>query len=149
MTRTRVSGRERLHRNPLPSRVYDLELRFKDMEDTGVDRQILSVVPPCMYYGLDAGLNREIAASFNESLAGLARAYPERFSCMATVALQDPEAAAKELDRAATLGHFGVQIGSNVAGRNLDDPALDPFWAKAVSLAFPRSDPSDRRSRPG
>ena len=46
VTRTRVSGRERLHRNPLPSRVYDLELRFKDMEDTGVDRQILSVVPP-------------------------------------------------------------------------------------------------------
>ena len=137
MTRSRPFGRERVHRNPLPSRVYDIELRLEDMAATGVDRQILSVVPPCMYYGLDAGLSKEIAASFNESLAGLARAYPERFSCMATAALQDPQAAANELDRAATLGHFGVQIGSNVAGRNLDDPALDPFWEKVVSLDFP------------
>ncbi|MEW6332673.1 MAG: amidohydrolase family protein [Thermodesulfobacteriota bacterium] len=137
MTRNQVLGRERVHRNPLPSRVYDIELRLKDMDDTGVDRQILSVVPPCMYYGLDAGLSREIAASFNDSLAGLARTYPQRFSCMATVALQDPQGAAMELDRAAGLGHFGVQIGSNVAGRNLDDPALDPFWEKVVSLDFP------------
>lgn len=137
MTRNYVFGRERMHRNPLPSEVYDIELRLKDMEATGVDRQILSVVPPCMYYGLDAGLSKEIAASFNDSLAGLARTYPERFSCMATAPLQDPPAAAKELDRAATLGHIGVQIGSNVVGRNLDDPALDPFWEKAVSLNFP------------
>ena len=137
MTRNRVFGRERVHRNPLPSRVYDIELRLKDMDATGVDRQILSVVPPCMYYGLDAGLSKEIAASFNDSLAGLGRTYPERFSCMATAALQDPQGAAKELDRAATLRHFGVQIGSNVAGRNLDDPALDPFWEKVVALDFP------------
>ncbi len=137
VTRTRISGRERLHRNPLPSQVYDIEQRLKDMAATGVDRQVLSVVPPCMYYGVDAGLAKEIAASLNESLAGLARTYPERFSCMATAALQDPQAAAKELDHAAALGHFGVQIGSNVAGRNLDDPALDPFWEKVVSLGFP------------
>jgi len=90
-----------------------------------------------MYYGLDAGLSKEIAASFNESLAGLARAYPERFSCMAAAALQDPQAAAKGTGPRRDLGHFGVQIGSNVAGRNLDDPALDPFWEKVVSLNFP------------
>ncbi len=136
-TRNRVCGRERVHRNPLPARVYDLELRFQDMAATGVDRQVLSVVPPCMYYGVDAGLSKEIAASLNEGLAGLARAYPERFSCMATAALQDPRAAAEELDRAAARGHFGVQIGSHVAGVNLDDPALDPFWEKVAALAFP------------
>ena len=71
VTRSRILGRERVHRNPLPSRVYDVETRLKDMDATGVDRQILSVVPPCMYYTLDAGLCREIAASFNHHLAEL------------------------------------------------------------------------------
>ena len=137
VTRSRILGRERVHRNPLPSRVYDVETRLKDMDATGVDRQILSVVPPCMYYTLDAGLCREIAASFNQHLAELSRTLPDRFSCMATVPLQDPEAAARELDRAVSMGHIGVEIGSNVAGKNLDDPGLDVFWQKVVSLDIP------------
>ena len=137
ITRGRVLGKDRVHRNPLPVRTYDVDLRLKDMDATGVDRQILSVVPPCMYYSFDAGLCREIASSFNDRLAELARTYSERFSCMATVPLQDPPAAAKELERAAVLGHSGVQIGSNVAGKNLDDPALDIFWQKLVSLDIP------------
>ena len=137
ITRSRILGKDRLHRNPLPVRTYDVALRLLDMDATGVDRQILSVVPPCMYYSLDAGLCREIAASFNDRLAELARSHPQRFSCMATVPLQDPPAAAGELERAKALGHIGVQIGSNIAGRNLDDPALDIFWEKAVSLDMP------------
>ena len=137
VTRNQLLGRERVHRNPLPRRVYDLEMRLNDMDATGVDRQVLSVVPPCMYYTLDALLCRDIAASFNESLAELARTMPDRFSCMATVPLQDPEAAAKELERAVSLGHIGVEIGTNVAGRNLDDPALDVFWQKVASLDIP------------
>jgi aminocarboxymuconate-semialdehyde decarboxylase len=137
VTRNCLLGQERVHRNPLPRRVYDLDMRLKDMDATGVDRQVLSVVPPCMYYTLDAGLCRDIAASFNHHLAELARTMPDRFSCMATVPLQDPEAAAEELERAVALGHIGVQIGSNVAGKNLDEPALDVFWQKVVSLNIP------------
>jgi len=37
MTRNRVFGRERVHRNSPSSRVYDIELRLKDMDATGVD----------------------------------------------------------------------------------------------------------------
>jgi len=137
VTRSRILGQERVHRNPLPSRVYDVEARLKDMDATGVDRQILSVVPPCMYYNLDAGLCGEIATSFNDHLVELSRSLPSRFSCMATVPLQAPEAAVKELERAVSLGHIGVQIGTNVAGTNLDDPGLDVFWQKVVSLNVP------------
>jgi len=137
VTRSAILGRERVHRNPLPRRVYDVESRLKDMDAAGVDRQILSVVPPCMYYTLDAGLCREIAASFNRHLAELSRTLPDRFSCMATVPLQAPDAAARELERAVAMGHIGVEIGSNVAGKNLDDPGLDVFWQKVVSLDIP------------
>jgi len=56
---------------------------------------------------------------------------------MATVPLQDPQAAATELGRAKERGHIGVMIGSNVAGMNLHDPSLDVFWVKVSELDLP------------
>jgi aminocarboxymuconate-semialdehyde decarboxylase len=136
-SKTLVLGKENIHRNNLPQETYDVEMRLGHMKQMGVDRQILSVVPPMTFYGLDAGLNQELAVSLNDSLSALAQKYPAQFSCMATVPLQVPQAAADELERAVKKGHLGVEIGSNVAGKNLDDPELDVFWAKAVSLGVP------------
>jgi aminocarboxymuconate-semialdehyde decarboxylase len=57
---------------------------------------------------------------------------------MATVPLQDPVAAAEELTHARrTLGLVGVEIGSNINGRELDDPALHPFFARCAELRMP------------
>lgn len=137
VTKTTVLGQERVHENPLPKETYDLGLRREHMKNMNVDRQILSVVPPCFYYALDAGLNKDIAAAFNDALIRIAKDDPDHFSCMATVPLQDPAAAAAELERAVGLGHTGVEIGSNVAGMNLDDRSLDVFWEKAASLDVP------------
>lgn len=132
-----VLGKGRSHTNPLPRETFDIEMRLEHMEAMGVDRQIISVVPPLMLYALDAGLNREVAPALNDALADLAKKMPDKFSCMATVPLQDPGAAADELGRAVGLGHIGVEVGSNVAGKNLDDPGLDVFWEKVVSLDVP------------
>lgn len=137
VTRSAVLSEKRIHKNPLPRETYDVGLRLQHMEAMGVKRQILSVVPSCSYYGLEAELNKEIAAALNDSLIRLSRKMPERFSCMATVPLQDPEAAAEELERAVKLGHVGVEIGSNIAGKNLDDPSLVVFWERVVRLDVP------------
>ena len=116
---------------------YDLELRFKDMARMGVDRHVLSVRPELMFYGLEAELNKDLAASMNDGLIAMAREYPDKFSCMATVPLQAPSAAADELERAKKVGHIGVMINSNVAGMNLHDRSLDVFWAKVSELDLP------------
>ena len=102
-------------RNFLPSQVSDVGLRLEHMNNTGVDKQILSHITAMSFYALDTGLNKEVSASLNDGLAGLARKYQEKFSCMAGVPLQDPTAAAAELKRAVGLGHIGVKIGSNIA----------------------------------
>ena len=70
-------------------------------------------------------------------MSALIRKYPEKFSCMATVPLQNPPAAADELGRAKKAGHIGVMITSNIAGMNLSDPSLDVFWAKVTELDLP------------
>ena len=137
ITRGRVLGRQTELRNRLTPLYYELEPRFADMERMGVSRQVLSVGPAMTLYALEAEANRELAASLNDGLSALACAHPDRLSCMATVPLQAPEAAAEELARARANGHLGVMIASNVAGRNLDDPALDVFWARAEALDMP------------
>jgi aminocarboxymuconate-semialdehyde decarboxylase len=136
-TRSKVLGKDVQLRIRLTPLSYQPEPRFKDMDRMGVDRQILSIYPPMMLYALDAEANRELAASLNDGLSALAREYPDRLSCMATVPLQDPQAAAAELWRAKQAGHIGVMIGSNVAGVNLHDPSLDVFWRKVSELDLP------------
>ena len=139
VVRSKILGQERIHKNPLPKEAYDVDLRLKGMKKQGVDLQVLSVVPPMTHYALDAGLNIELSASLNDALLELTRRYPDKFRCAAQLPLQAPKAAAKELKRAVKAGHLGAQIGSNVAGTNLDDRKLDPVWRQAAQLDVPIS----------
>ncbi len=60
---------------------------------------------------------------------------PDRLAGLATVALQHPDLAADQLRMAhSQLGLRGVEISTSVAGNDLSDPALDPFWAAAEQL---------------
>jgi aminocarboxymuconate-semialdehyde decarboxylase len=137
VSKSMFGNKERIDRIPLPKESYDLEIRLEQMKRMGVDKQILSIIPSMMLYMFDAGLTREVASAVNDVLAGLAQKMPDRFSCTAMVPLQDPRTAAAELDRAVKKGHIGVEICSNVAGKNLDDGGFDVFWEKAVSLDVP------------
>jgi aminocarboxymuconate-semialdehyde decarboxylase len=133
----KMLGKDFTVRIKLTMQNVDPETRFKDMEHMGVERQILSVNPNMALYTLEASVTKEVAISINDSLSALSRKYPDKFSCMATVPLQDPPAAAAELERANKAGHIGVEIVSNVAGMNLSDPSLDVFWAKVSELNLP------------
>src|SRR5262249_47814187 len=72
----------------------------------------------------------------------------------ATLPLQHPQRAADELKRAMAKLHLrGAQIGSNVNGKNLDDPTLEPGWTvgnehAAFILVHPHGEivPGDPRS---
>ncbi|MEK6711442.1 MAG: amidohydrolase family protein [Nitrospinota bacterium] len=132
-----ILGKPAVMRNRLPEELVDIDLRLSHMKNMGVDKQILSAITNMTFYGLDAGLNREISALYNDAITSVAERTPGKFHCMCNVPLQDPAAAAAELDRSVKRGHIGVKIGTNVAGENLSNPALDVFWAKAESLDVP------------
>jgi aminocarboxymuconate-semialdehyde decarboxylase len=71
----------------------------------------------------------------NDDIAAIVKRHPDRFLGIGTLPLQAPQRAADELRRAmTTLGLLGVQIGSNIEDRNLDDPALEPVWTVANEL---------------
>jgi aminocarboxymuconate-semialdehyde decarboxylase len=114
---------------------WDLDRRFRDMSAAKVDVQVLSVCPQTFLYGQPPALATAFARIQNEQLAKLVKAHPGRFQAIATIPMQAPQQAADELRHAMTaLGLRGVQIGSNIAGKNLDDPELEPVWATAAEL---------------
>jgi aminocarboxymuconate-semialdehyde decarboxylase len=111
---------------------WDVARRLADMDRAGFDRQLLAVVPQTVLYDASGADGLTASRIQNEAIAARVRAMPERFMGLATVPMQAPDLAAAELRRAMTKdGLKGAMIGSHVEGRNLDDPALDPFWAEA------------------
>ncbi len=120
---------------PFPRGGFDVERRFADMDAAEVDVQVLSATPQSYLYEQEAALTATCAAIQNEAIAKLVAAHPDRFLGIATLPMQAPELAAAELRRAVrSLGLRGAMIGSNVVGRNLDDPSLEPLWAAASEL---------------
>jgi aminocarboxymuconate-semialdehyde decarboxylase len=114
---------------------WDLERRLEDMAAAKVDVQVLSVCPQTFVYGQPSAVAAAFARIQNEQLAQLAKARPDRFLAIATLPMQAPMQAADELRHAVrVLGLRGAQIGSNIAGKNLDDPELEPVWAAAAEL---------------
>src|SRR5499427_5500829 len=114
---------------------WDLDRRLQDMAAAKVDVQVLSVCPQTFIYAQPAALAAAFARIQNEQLAKLAKARHDRFLAIATLPMQAPKQAADELRHAVrVLGLRGMQIGSNVAGKNLDDPELEPVWATAAEL---------------
>ena len=121
--------------HPLPREIWDLGLRLRDMDANGVDVQVLSPNVFTFFYGHEVALTLACAALQNEEIAAVVRRHPGRFLGLGAVPLQEPQLAADELKRSMTqLGLRGAMIGTNVNGRNLDDPALEPFWAAAETL---------------
>ena len=141
---TEINGR--LVQRPMPPEIWDVGMRLRDMDANGVDMQLLSNNIPTFFYGEEPSLALEAAKLQNEHISALVKKYPTRFLGIGTIPMQAPREAAEELRRImTTLGLRGIQIGSNIENRNLDDPALDPVWAvanelKAFILIHPHGD---------
>jgi aminocarboxymuconate-semialdehyde decarboxylase len=121
---------------PLRPDLVDMRRRIEVMDATGVDVQILSSWIDLTAYALPGPVGARYARMFNEALASTVASYPDRFRALCTVPLQSPAAAVDELRYAVSeLDMVGVEIATTVAGRELDDPDLEPFWSAAEELA--------------
>ncbi|HET9904502.1 MAG TPA: amidohydrolase family protein [Xanthobacteraceae bacterium] len=121
----------------VPRGIWDVERRLRDMDRHGVDVQVLTHTTQTFYYEEEPALAAECAAVQNEDIAGVVKRHPDRFVGFAALPMQAPDLAAAELRRVVrTYGMRGAHLASNIAGRNLDDPALEPVWEAAVENDF-------------
>ena len=116
-----------------------VEVRLKDMDKMGIDIQVVSPAPIQYFYYTAPELGAQISRDINESIASVVAQRPDRFVGMGTIPLQDVDLAIKELEYAVNvLGMRGVEICTNVNGKNLTDPELklEKFFAKAESMGI-------------
>ncbi len=129
-----------VNREQLATRVpwmLDVNRRLADMDAMGVDVQVVSPMP-MHHYWADRDLAVRLARTVNEGVAAHCAKAPDRLVGLGTVPLQHPDLAVGELVRAVRdLGLKGVNVSTNVDGRELADPAHEPFWAATAELGTP------------
>ena len=114
------------------------ERRIHDMDATGIAKQILSLTSPGVQIFPDAQFATAMARSANDQLAEAIRKYPTRYAGLAAIAPQDPQAAAKELERGVRkLGLKGAIINSHTRGEYLSDQKFWPIFEAAEALGVP------------
>ncbi len=110
------------------------DVRLAVMDAAGVDMQVIMPPPGQVNYAIPLEVGRHAASVINDGMAEFAAKQPDRFTALGTVPMQDGEAAARELEQAMKRGLKGVQILTNVHGKELSDPAFAAFWAAAEQL---------------
>ena len=111
------------------------EMRLAVMDRAGIERCVLSLAGPGVQAERDPKTAVRRARESNDFLAREVAKRPNRYSGFAHLPMQDPVAAADELERAMRdLKFCGAMINGHTNGQYLDHPSLDPFWERAQAL---------------
>jgi aminocarboxymuconate-semialdehyde decarboxylase len=130
---TRALGQKQ--EEDIRTRITGYDDRLIDLDAMGIDLQLVMPPPNQCLYTVPLDIAVEGSRLVNDGLAEYVAGKPDRFVALGTVPLADGAEAAKELERCMSkLGMKGVEILTNVAGKELSDPAYAPFWAKAEAL---------------
>jgi aminocarboxymuconate-semialdehyde decarboxylase len=112
----------------------DPALRLADMDRVGIDVEVLSVSTPNVFFA-EGEAQVDVARTVNDAYAELCAAHPRRFKGFASIPMDAPDGALRELERA--LGELklnGVVLLSNIRGRALTDEIYRPFFEEANRL---------------
>ncbi len=109
--------------------------REEECDQLGVQYQVLSTVPVMFGYWAKHDDCHDLSRLLNDHIAEIVKDRPRRFGGLATLPMQAPDLAIKELERCMSeLNMCGVQIGSHVNDWNLDAEELFPVFARAEEL---------------
>lgn len=114
------------------SNTWDPQERIRECDAHKVSVQVLSTVPVMFSYWAKAEHTHDLSRILNNHIASVVEAHPKRFIGLGTIPMQAPELAVKELDRCVRELHLpGIQIGSNINGKNLSEPEFFPIFEAA------------------
>jgi predicted TIM-barrel fold metal-dependent hydrolase len=121
------------------TKLFDLDARFREMDEYGDYRQVISLPNPPIEDIAKGEVGLTLARIANDFMAELCARHPDRFPTFAAaVSLTDIDGSIAEAHRAIKeLGARGIQIFTNIAGRPLDDPAFRPVFAALAAHDLP------------
>ena len=115
---------------------WDEDLRINEYKENKTSVQVVCTIPVMFSYWAKAKDCLELSEFLNDHIADLTVRYPKNYIGLATLPMQDPELAIKELERCKKLGFPGIQIGSNVNQKNLSDPFFFPIFEACERLGM-------------
>ncbi|WP_428394254.1 amidohydrolase family protein [Lichenicoccus sp.] len=129
----------------LRDRLLDIqETRLRQMDARGMEMMLLSLNAPTVQAVASVTNARELSERANDFLAEQVIRRPDRFQGLAALPMQDPELAARELQRCVgQLGFKGALVNGFSEVSDVDGPVYYdlpqylPFWAEVESLAIP------------
>jgi predicted TIM-barrel fold metal-dependent hydrolase len=140
--------------NIIPT-LYDLDYRFRIMDEYDDLRQVLTLSLPPVETSADPKQAADLSRIANDEMAELVVKYPDRFvAAVACLPMNDMNAALNEVDRAIKDLHFkGVQLFTPVNDKPLDSAEFLPLYEKMCQYDLPiwihpqrEADYSDYRS---
>jgi aminocarboxymuconate-semialdehyde decarboxylase len=119
--------------------LVDLDLRLRIMDRYEGYVQVLTIANPPIEVVGGPQVSPDLARLANDEMAAIVGRHPDRFpGFVASLPMNNPEAAVREIDRALDeLGATGVQIYTNVNGRPLDLPEYQPIFARMAQRRLP------------
>ena len=114
----------------------DVAKRIEDMDRVGIDVEVVSLSTPNVFF-TDAKHQPDVARMINDTYASLISLHPTRFKGFASIPLDAPDEALKELHRAIDeLQLNGVVLLSNIGGKPLTSPEYRPFFEEANRMGL-------------
>ena len=114
---------------------WNYKKRIQECDTTRVDVQVLSTIPVLFSYWAKDDEGLMLSRFLNDHIAKVVRTAPRRFIGLGTVPMQNIDLAIEEMDRCITkLNLPGIEIGSNVNGRNLSEAEFQPIFEHAEKI---------------
>jgi aminocarboxymuconate-semialdehyde decarboxylase len=115
---------------------WDAPMRIEEYTQYNTQVQVVCTIPVMFSYWAKTADAVELSRFLNDHIAELVERYPKNYIGLATIPMQDAEAAILELERAKAIGHVGIQIGSNINDENLSEEKFFPIFEACERLGM-------------
>src|SRR5215469_1934275 len=133
-----IPGHPVLAAFPRIKTLWDVDARLALLDEFDDLAQVPSLANPPIELIAPPDRSPEVARMANDGLAALCESHPDRFPAfVASLPMNNVEAALAEIDRATGMGARGVQVFTNVAGEPLSAKKFRPVFQRMVQHDLP------------
>ena len=123
------------HVSPLFDEFFDADAKVAGMDRKGLDISVISPTPMIYFYDLDADRAARATRVINDGVANMVAKRPDRLRGMATLPMQNADAAVAELERVVKdHGFHALELGCTIAGDQLANKRYRPVLKRAQEL---------------
>ena len=115
---------------------WNPEIRISEYEQYNTQVQVVCTIPVLFSYWAEPKDGAEVSRFLNDDLAKSIEPFSKNYIGLGTLPMQDTKLAIQELKHCKELGFPGVQIGSNINDKNLDEPEFYPIFEACQDLGM-------------